>query len=193
MERRLDRVEDAHDDWVSLLRAFYEPFSKDLARAEEFFPKVELVEDETDEICPACARPMKIKTGRFGKFLACSGYPECKTTKPIVKASGVTCPRDGARILERRSRRGRVFYGCEKYPECDFVAWDTPIVGSHCGVCGAFLVRKRGRAEGQVVCPVDGAHEHGYQEPVLSPVPTSATPAASSGQEEEEQAQKRSA
>ena len=193
MERRLDRVEDAHDDWVSLLRAFYEPFSADLARAEEFFPKVELEEDETDEICPACARPMKIKTGRFGKFLACSGYPECKTTKPIVKESGVMCPRDGARILERRSRRGRVFYGCEKYPACDFVAWDTPIVGSHCALCGAFLVRKRGRAEGQVVCPVDGTHEHGYQEPVIAAVPTTATPAASSGQEEEEQTQKRSA
>ena len=193
MEQRLDRVEDAHDDWVSLLRAFYEPFSADLARAEEFFPKVELEEDETDEVCPACGRPMKIKTGRFGKFLACSGYPECKTTRPIVKESGVVCPRDGARILERRSRRGRVFYGCEKYPECDFVAWDTPIVGSHCAVCGSFLVRKRGRAEGRIVCPVEGSHEHGYQEPAPSPPLTGASPAVSSEQEVEEPAQKRSA
>ena len=165
MEQRLDRVEEAHDDWVSLLRAFYGPFAADLQRAEEHFPKVELEEDETDEVCPTCGRPMKIKTGRFGKFLACSGYPECKTTRPIVKDSGVICPRDGGRILERRSRRGRVFYGCEKYPECTFVAWDTPIVGSACGVCGSFLVRKHGRSEGKIVCPVDGSHEHGYVEP----------------------------
>jgi DNA topoisomerase I len=169
MERRLDRVEDAHDDWVSLLRLFYGPFSADLKRAEELFPKVELVEDETDEVCPTCGRPMKIKTGRFGKFLACSGYPECKTTRPIVKDSGVICPRDGGRILERRSKRGRVFYGCEKYPECTFVAWDTPIVGSRCAVCGSFLVRKHGRSEGKVVCPVEGSHEHVFVEPVVSP------------------------
>jgi DNA topoisomerase-1 len=165
MERRLDRVEEAHDDWVSLLRLFYGPFSADLKRAEELFPKVELVEEETDEKCPACGRPMKIKTGRFGKFLACSGYPECKTTRPIVKDSGVVCPRDGGRILERRSKRGRIFYGCEKYPECTFVAWDTPIVGSACAVCGSFLVRKHGRSEGKIVCPVDGTHDHGYAEP----------------------------
>jgi DNA topoisomerase I len=169
MERRLDRVEEAHDDWVSLLRLFYDPFSADLKRAEELFPKVELVEDETDEVCPTCGRPMKIKTGRFGKFLACSGYPECKTTRPIVKDSGVICPRDGGRVLERRSKRGRVFYGCEKYPECTFVAWDTPIVGSRCAVCGSFLVRKHGRSEGKIVCPVEGSHEHGFVEPVVSP------------------------
>ncbi len=191
MEQRLDRVEEAHDDWVSLLRAFYEPFAADLARAEEHFPKVELEEDETDEICPACARPMKIKTGRFGKFLACSGYPECKTTKPIVKDSGVICPRDGGRILERRSKRGRIFYGCEKYPACDFVAWDMPIVGSHCAVCGAFLVRKQGRAEGRIVCPVEGSHEHGYVD--AAPADTAAAATTAPEHETEEQQQKRSA
>ncbi len=190
MERRLDRVEEAQDDWVSLLRTFYGPFSLELARAEENFPKVELEEDETDEVCPTCARPMKIKTGRFGKFLACSGYPECKTTKPIVKEAGVLCPRDGGRILERRSKRGRIFYGCERYPACDFVAWDMPVAGSACAVCGAFLVRKQGRNEGKIICSVDGTHEHGYG-------------AASNGQvqpatiilggDEEEPAQKRSA
>jgi DNA topoisomerase-1 len=163
MERRLDRVEEAHDDWVSLLRAFYEPFSADLKRAEALLPKVELEEEPTDEVCPACGKPMKVKTGRFGKFLACSGYPQCKTTKPIVREAGVTCPQDGGRMLERRSKRGRVFYGCEKYPACTFVAWDTPIVGSSCAVCGSFLVRKQGRAQGKVVCPVDGSHEHGYE------------------------------
>ncbi|MDQ6767784.1 MAG: type I DNA topoisomerase [Candidatus Eremiobacteraeota bacterium] len=193
MERRLDRVEEAQDDWVSLLRAFYTPFAADLVRAEELFPKVELEEDETDEVCPACARPMKIKTGRFGKFLACSGYPECKTTKPIVKDSGVICPRDGGRILERRSKRGRIFYGCEKYPACDFVAWDTPIVGSHCAVCGAFLVRKQGRAEGRIVCPVDGSHEHEYVDPSPAALGSAGTIAPPPEQEQEEPPQKRSA
>ncbi len=199
MERRLDRVEEAHDDWVSLLRTFYGPFAADLKLAEELFPKVELEEDETDEVCPTCGRPMKIKTGRFGKFLACSGYPECKTTRPIIKDSGVICPRDGGRILERRSKRGRVFYGCEKYPECTFVAWDTPIVGSACAVCGSFLVRKHGRAEGKIVCPVDGSHEHGFVEPAPSavePVPSPNGQASGiiiSPEREEEQSQKRSA
>jgi len=192
MERRLDRVEEAHDDWVSLLRTFYGPFAADLKLAEELFPKVELVEDETDEVCPTCGRPMKIKTGRFGKFLACSGYPECKTTRPIIKDSGVICPRDGGRILERRSKRGRVFYGCEKYPECTFVAWDTPIVGSACAICGSFLVRKHGRAEGKIVCPVDGSHEHGFVEAVTSPN-GQASGIIISPEREEEQNQKRSA
>jgi DNA topoisomerase I len=164
MERRLDRVEEKHDDWVSLLRDFYAPFAKDLARAEEHFPKIEIVEEEIDETCPVCARPMKIKNGRFGKFIACTGYPECKTTKPIVKDSGVLCPRDGGRVLERKSRKGRIFYGCEKYPACDFVAWDPPIPGSACKECNAFLVRKWGRNGGRVVCSVDAHHDHGYEQ-----------------------------
>ena len=166
MERRLDRVEEKHDDWVSLLHDFYAPFSKDLARLEAQFPKVELEEEQINETCPACGRPMKIKNGRFGKFIACTGYPECKTTKPIVKDSGVTCPRDGGRILERKSRKGRIFYGCEKYPECDFVAWDPPIIGSACKECGAFLVRKWGR--GKIACSADAQHEHGYVSPETS-------------------------
>ena len=169
MEQRLDRVEDKHDDWVSLLRDFYAPFSKDLARAEEFFPKIEIEEEEIDETCPACGRPMKIKNGRFGKFIACTGYPECKTTKPIVKDSGVVCPRDGGRILERKSKKGRIFYGCERYPACDFVAWDPPMVGSACKECGAFLVRKWGRNGGRIVCSVDAHHDHGQEQPHEAP------------------------
>ena len=169
MEQRLDRVEDKHDDWRSLLRDFYAPFSKDLARAEEFFPKIEIEEEEIDETCPACGRPMKIKNGRFGKFIACTGYPECKTTKPIVKDSGVVCPRDGGRILERKSKKGRIFFGCERYPACDFVAWDPPMVGSACKECGAFLVRKWGRNGGRIVCSVDAHHDHGQEQPHEAP------------------------
>jgi DNA topoisomerase-1 len=166
MERRLDRVEEKNDNWVSLLHDFYAPFSKDLARAEEFFPKIEIVEEEIDETCPACSRPMKIKNGRFGKFIACTGYPECKTTKPIIKDSGVICPRDGGRILERKSKKGRIFFGCEKYPACDFVAWDPPIQGSACKECGSFLVRKWGRNGGRVVCSNDAHHDHGFEVPL---------------------------
>ena len=170
MEQRLDRVEEKKDNWVSLLHDFYTPFAKDLARAEEFFPKVELEEEEINETCPACGRPMKIKNGRFGKFIACTGYPECKTTKPIVKDTGVLCPRDGGRILERKSKKGRIFYGCEKYPQCDFVAWDPPLRGSACKECGAFLVRKWGRNGGRIVCSADAHHEHGYEAPVEASV-----------------------
>jgi DNA topoisomerase-1 len=165
MERRLDKVEEAQDDWQSLLCEFYGPFSAELKKAEELFPKVELEEETTDEVCPQCGRAMRVKLGRYGKFLACSGYPECKTAKPIVKATGVLCPRDGGRILERRSRRGRVFYGCENYPQCDFVAWDPPLEGSACKVCGAFLVRKQSRGGTRVVCSVDAKHESGAGEP----------------------------
>ncbi|MBV8171099.1 MAG: type I DNA topoisomerase [Candidatus Eremiobacteraeota bacterium] len=188
MEQRLDRVEEQHADWVSLLRDFYSPFAKDLARAEEFFPKVEIEEEEIDEACPACGRPMKIKNGRFGKFIACTGYPECKTTKPIVKDSGVLCPRDGGRILERKSKKGRIFYGCEKYPACDFVAWDQPIVGSACAECGSFLVRKWARNGGRVVCANDAHHQHGYVEPERA-----STNGVSSGHVLEHEEEKRSA
>ncbi|MDQ2818375.1 MAG: type I DNA topoisomerase [Candidatus Eremiobacteraeota bacterium] len=165
MESRLDKVEEEHADWVALLRDFYGPFAQELKRAEEQFPKVEFEEEITDEVCPVCAKPMRVKTGRFGKFLACSGYPECKTTKPIVKDAGVVCPRDGGRVLQRRSKKGRIFYGCENYPACDFVAWDAPVVGSACALCGAFLVRKQGRGGTRLVCSQDAAHAHGLNEP----------------------------
>ncbi|MBC5825419.1 MAG: type I DNA topoisomerase [Candidatus Eremiobacteraeota bacterium] len=158
MESRLDKVEEDHADWVAVLRDFYGPFSEELKRAEANFPKVEMEEEETSEVCTVCGRAMRVKTGRFGKFLACSGYPECKTTKPIVKEAGVLCPRDGGRVLQRRSKRGRTFYGCENYPACDFAAWDAPVVGSACTICGAFLVSKQGRGGARLLCSRDGSH-----------------------------------
>jgi len=178
MERQLDRVEEAHDDWVSLLREFWKPFHKDLEHAEAVFPKVEFEEEPTDEVCEKCGRPMVVKNGRYGKFLACSGYPECKNAKPIVKDSGVPCPLDGGRILERRSRKGRTFWGCENYKKddpnsCSFVAWDPPLVGSACRECGAFLVRKRTRGEERLVCSRDPHHDHGFvAEPADAGPPT---------------------
>lgn len=170
MEGDLDKVADGNEDWVALLRGFYGPFADELESAQEKLPKLELQEEPTDEICPNCGRPMVIKTGRFGKFISCTGYPQCKTTKPIVKDTGAKCPKDGGAILERRSRKGRTFYGCANYPECDFVSWDR-VVAEPCPVCGSYVVAKARRGgevrfecaakPGHDVSPVAKAHEAG--------------------------------
>jgi len=196
MERQLDRVEEAHDDWKSVLRAFWTPFHRDLEHAEEVFPKVEFEEEPTDEVCPNCGRPMIVKNGRFGKFLACSGYPECKTTKPIVKDSGVLCPIDGGRMLERRSRKGRTFWGCENYKtgdpaSCSFVAWDPPVIGSACRECSAFVVRKRGRGDEKLVCSRDAHHDIGPQVEQSRPLQSTVISIAKS--EDQRSVEKRSA
>ena len=161
MENDLDKVEEGHEDWVSLLRRFYGPFKLELDRAEQILPKVEFKDEPTDEICPKCGRPMVIKSGRFGRFISCTGYPECKTTRPLIIDTGVRCPLDGGIIAERKSRKGRVFYGCANYPKCDFVLWDRPLPRS-CPICGAILVErtKRGGAT-QVECSADRTHEIG--------------------------------
>ena len=128
MEGDLDKVEHGSEDWVEVLQEFYGPFAAVLTQAEQKLPKLEIRDEPTDEICPNCGRPMVIKTGRFGKFISCSGYPECKTTKAIVKDTGVKCPEDGGAIIERKSKKtGNIFFGCDKYPECKFVSWDRPV------------------------------------------------------------------
>lgn len=99
--------------------------------------------DEVSDVqCELCGRMMVIKQGRYGKFLACPGFPECRNTKPILKDTGVKCPKCGGKIIERRTRRGVVFYGCENYPQCDYVSWDMPLT-SNCKTCGSFLFRHR--------------------------------------------------
>ena len=104
---------------------------------------------------------MVIKTGRFGKFMSCTGYPECKTTKPILKDTGVKCPKDGGMIAERKSRKGRTFYGCANYPACDFVSWD-PVAPQPCAVCGDYVIEKRKRGGGVTyVCHTDRTHATG--------------------------------
>ena len=165
MERRLDRVEDAHDDWVVPLREFWTPFVQQLDHAEKTIPKMEFEDVPTGEACPNCGKPLIFKNGRNGKFIACSGYPACKTTKNIVIDAGVVCPVDGGMIVEKRGRkRGKVFYGCNNWPKCNFVAWYPPVVGSSCRQCGAFLIRKSGRKGDKIVCSVDPLHDHGYRE-----------------------------
>ena len=173
MERRLDRVEDAHDDWVVPLREFWTPFVEQLENAEKTIPKMEFEDVPTGESCPNCGKPLIFKNGRNGKFIACSGYPACKTTKNIIIDSGVVCPVDGGMVVEKRGRkRGKVFYGCNNWPKCNFVAWYPPVVGSKCKTCGAFLIRKSGRKGDKIVCSVDPLHDHGYHE--AEPTPNAA-------------------
>ena len=159
MEGDLDKVAVGNADWVSLLRQFYGPFALELDAAEKRLPRLELHDEPTDEICPNCGRPMVIKTGRFGKFISCSGYPECKTTKPIVKDTGVKCPKDAGAIIERRSRKGRTFFGCANYPNCDFVSWDR-VVEPRCPVCGSYVVAKTKRdGNARLQCGTDRQHD----------------------------------
>jgi DNA topoisomerase-1 len=158
MESELDQVEEHKMEWVDVLEKFYGPFAHDLAEAERKLPKVELKDEPTDEICVNCGKPMVIKTGRFGKFISCTGYPECKTTKPILKDTGAICPKDGGKIVERKSRRGRTFYGCANYPACDFISWDR-VVPEPCPVCGAYVTAKSKKGVVVFECSADKAHD----------------------------------
>jgi DNA topoisomerase-1 len=161
MEEKLDRVAEGEGDWINVLRDFYGPFAAELALAEEKLPKFEQRDEPTDDICPNCERPMVIKTGRFGKFISCTGYPECKTTRPILKDTGAICPKDGGMVVERKSRKGRTFFGCANYPKCDFVSWDR-VIPEPCPVCGGYVTAKTKR--GGVVtlaCHTDKEHDLG--------------------------------
>jgi DNA topoisomerase-1 len=177
MEGDLDRVAEDGGDWVALLRTFYDKFSLELTAAEEKLPKFEQRDEPTDEICPTCGKPMVIKTGRFGKFISCSGYPECKTTRPILKDTGAKCPKDGGIVVERKSRKGRTFFGCANYPKCDFVSWDR-VVPEPCPVCGDYVVVKTKRGgDARYECHTDKTHDTSgiagapqAEEPELEPV-----------------------
>ncbi|RRJ65346.1 type I DNA topoisomerase [Paenibacillus oralis] len=152
MEEDLDHVEEGAEDWVRVLGEFYESFEKRLSVAEEEMKEIEIEDEVSDEICEKCGKPMVYKLGRFGKFLACSGFPDCRNTKPIVKDIGVTCPKcKEGHVVERRSKKGRIFYGCDRYPECDFVSWDKPSP-KPCPKCGSLLVEKRNKQGGKLQC-----------------------------------------
>jgi DNA topoisomerase-1 len=142
LEEQLDKVEETEIDWKKVIDDFYNPFSKTLEHAEEEIKKIELIEEETDEICEDCGKNMVIKYGRYGRFLACSGYPECEHTRPFVKKIGVKCPKcDGGDIIERRSKKGKLFYGCSSFPNCNFVSWSRPI-DEKCEKCGSLMAEK---------------------------------------------------
>ncbi|RUS46383.1 type I DNA topoisomerase [Cohnella sp. AR92] len=143
MEDDLDHVEEGKENWIAVIEEFYKSFEKRLEVAEEEMKEIEIKDEPSDEICEKCGRPMVYKMGRFGKFLACSGFPDCRNTKPIVKATGVICPKcKKGHIVERRSKKGRMFYGCDQYPECDYVSWDKP-VAKPCPECGSMMTEKR--------------------------------------------------
>ncbi len=136
MEEQLDKVEEGNTSWVEILKAFYEPFVKTLDAAQEALPMMKAEPEPTGEMCDKCGQPMVMRRGRFGQFIACSGFPACKNTKPLLKEIGVACPRPGCTgsIVERASRKGK-FFGCSKYPECDFSSWDRP-TDKTCANCG---------------------------------------------------------
>lgn len=162
MEDRLDDVEVKGTDWHEIISNFYTGFEKDLKVAEESIEKVVVEDEPTGELCPNCGKPLVKKHGRFGEFIACSGYPECKTTMPVVKKTGVACPKCGKEIIERRSRKGKVFYGCSGYPDCDQVFWDRP-VNKKCPQCGSLMTEKKTKSAHVMKCT---NAECGYKENV---------------------------
>ncbi len=145
MESELDDVEEGELDWVTVLKQFYPEFEKDLELAQKNIEKIEIKDKVSDVICEKCGRNMVYKISKFGQFLACPGYPECKNTKPIRVGTGVMCPKCGGEILIKHSRKGKVYFGCEHWPKCDFMAWDTPVKDEKCPECGSLLLKKTGR------------------------------------------------
>ncbi len=149
LEDKLDTVEEGTAEWRQILREFYPPFEKMLDVAEEQIEKVEVKDEVSDVACDKCGAMMVYKMGRFGKFLACPNFPACRNAKPILHYIKAPCPKCGARLMEKTSRKNRKFYGCEKYPECDFVSWEMPILDK-CPQCGHYMVEKRGK-KGEVI------------------------------------------
>ncbi|NPV71224.1 MAG: type I DNA topoisomerase [Firmicutes bacterium] len=147
MEQDLDGVESGNRGWLNVVQEFYTPFSSMLEAADTRIERVERPDEPTDVVCNQCGRQMVIKRGRFGRFLACPGFPECRNTKPITEPAGVNCPECGREVVVRKSKKGRKFYGCSGYPGCKFVSWDKPL-RENCPNCGAFLVEKRTRERG---------------------------------------------
>ncbi|MEC2076991.1 type I DNA topoisomerase [Metabacillus fastidiosus] len=152
MENSLDEVEDGNVQWVKILDDFYKDFAKRIEKAEVEMEKVEIKDEPAGEDCEECGHPMVFKMGRYGKFMACSNFPDCRNTKPIVKEIGVKCPNcEKGNIVERKSKKRRIFYGCDQFPECDFLSWDKPIARA-CPKCESMLVEKKLKKGVQVQC-----------------------------------------
>jgi DNA topoisomerase-1 len=153
MEKRLDEIEEGKDDWVKVVDDYYKPLKELIKIAESEIDKITIDEqvETTDILCEKCNRNMVIKRGRFGKFLACPGYPECKNTKPVLEELDVICPKCNGKIVIRKSKKGRVFYGCSNYPECDFVSWDKP-TNERCPECNSILTEKNTKGKKQYKC-----------------------------------------
>ena len=145
LESELDEVAENNLEKNEVLEKFYTPFSSALAVAEKEMPIVEMPVEVSDVQCDKCGRMMVYKQGRFGTFLACPGFPECRNTKPVLKKLGIKCPKcEQGEIIERKTKRGRIFYGCERYPDCDFTTWDKPL-NDKCSKCNGLLLEKSGK------------------------------------------------
>ncbi|MCD3509900.1 type I DNA topoisomerase, partial [Streptococcus equi subsp. equi] len=152
MEDKLDQIEIGKEAWQNVIDQFYKPFVKELTKAETEIEKIQIKDEPAGFDCELCGHPMVVKLGRFGKFYACSNFPECHHTKAITKEIGVSCPAcQQGQVIERKTKRNRIFYGCDRYPECDFTSWDLP-VGRSCPKSGDYLVEKKIRGGKQVVC-----------------------------------------
>ena len=149
MEEKLDKIEEGTLEWKSVIRDFYGEFKKELEVAEKEMEQIEIQEEVTDIPCEKCGKMMVVKFGRYGKFLACPGFPDCKNAKPIIKDLGIDCPKCDGQVIERKSKKGRKFFGCSNYPDCDFISWDKPIK-EKCPKCEGVLTEK-GNKKGTVV------------------------------------------
>jgi DNA topoisomerase-1 len=164
LEESLDNVAKGTRSWVPMLKSFYKTFDKNIKRAFDEMPRVR-IEEETDEHCEKCEKPMVIKTGRFGRFLACTGFPECRNTKQVLKNTGVACPECGGDIVERRSRaRKRLFYGCSHFPTCNFLTNQKPLPDP-CPECGGLLTTARRNLVECIKCRWSGSMDS--NEPAL--------------------------
>lgn len=152
MEANLDLIEEGKEEWIRVIDEFYKDFEVRLVKAEKEMESIEIKDEPVGIDCEKCGHPMVYKLGRYGKFMACSNFPDCRNAKPILKKIGVTCPTcKKGEIVERKSKKNRVFYGCETYPTCEFVSWDKPIA-RNCPKCDSYLVEKRSKKQVQIKC-----------------------------------------
>ena len=135
----LDRVASGDMDWVDVIREFYTPFESQVELAESKIPEMKLDDQKIGRNCPECGHELVVRWGRYGKFISCSNFPECRFTEPYLEKIGVDCPKDGGDIILRKTRKGRIFYGCANYPECEFTSWKRPI-STPCPNCSGLLV-----------------------------------------------------
>lgn len=163
MEDYLDKIADGDISSFQVLQDFYQPFAESLEKAEDNMEKIEIKDEVTEEICQFCGRNLVIKQGRFGKFLACPGFPECRNTKPLLKEIGINCPLCQKPLVERKSKKGRKFYGCSDYPQCNFVTWDFPSKKT-CPQCGSFLLLAKSKKGNRYYCAKEGCDYEKLQE-----------------------------
>jgi DNA topoisomerase-1 len=139
MEEDLDKIAEGEAEWVKVMDEFYKPFAVTVAKAQAEMPVVKTGPEPIGRACPDCGKELVIRYGRYGKFISCSGFPECRHTEALLEKIGVTCPKDGGDIVSRKTRKGRIFFGCANYPACDFTSWKRPMA-QPCPKCGGMLV-----------------------------------------------------